>query len=269
MIVLFLIFASALTLAAEMPGAWSSAFKIQELHEFYPENKVITEPQESWQHLFSVLVLNEKFAEQKDCVFYSVPGDLPGKLKVKTIDTQEDCADHLLEPGVNEWDGVHNLQFSRTEEGLKIGFSQKKKIVSWEIITPKFRAPDPSLHLSSVELKSPRYLLLAKGMDSEKTERPKLKKDQLCHSINDECEEVSEPICQLCEGGWYEIPNGCAQGPKYCGIQNCGGINLPACRRGRVYQRKVEKFDCRVDPSFAYCQKGLTVQCEGQKAYCR
>lgn len=266
---LILIF-SALTFALPMPGPWSSAFKIIERHEFYPEKKTIIEPRDSWQHLFSVLILNENFEEQKDCVFFYVPGEVQGKLKINTVDIKTSCADVMLNPGSLSWDEVSDLRYDQMESGLKLSFTLKKKdFVSWEIQTQGFSPPQPELHLSSAEMKSPPFVLLAKAMRKEKEESPRPGKDQVCHGINDECEEVSASICHLCEEGWYEIPNGCSKGPKYCGRLACGGRNQPACRRGRDYQKKEKNFDCRMDHSFAYCQRGLSIQCEGQKAYCR
>lgn len=270
MMAYFLLILSTLTWATPMPGSWSSAFRVIDLHEFYPEKKLIVEPRESWQHLFSILILNENFDEQKECVYYFVPGESPGKIKVKTIGKGESCSDHLLKPGDVEWDDVTGLQYNLLKGGLKLSFTQKKNdLVNWEILTPGFTSPDAVIHLSSVETKAPRFILLAEAKESKKEKKSSLSKDQLCHGINDDCEETSESLCHLCESGWYEIPNGCAKGPKYCGRMDCGEKNRPACRRGRDYQRTEKSFDCRMDNSFAYCRKGLTIQCEGQKAYCR
>lgn len=270
MIAYLFLFLSVFSWALPMPGSWSSAFKIIEVHEFYPERKAITEPKDSWQHLFSILILNENFEEQKDCVFYFVPGEQPGRVKIKTISPADQCSDSLMNPGDNDWENISDLEFSRSEKGLKLSFTQsKKELINWEILTSGFTSPEPAPHMSSAELKSPRYVLLAKASSPSKEKNLYLSNDQLCHGINDSCEEVSASICHLCESGWYEIPNGCAKGPKFCGRLDCGGKNRPACRRGRDYQRKEKDFDCRLDNSFAYCQKGLSIQCEGQKAYCR
>jgi hypothetical protein len=268
MIMPLLLFISNLSWATPMPGPWTSAYKIVEQHEFYAENKIVTEPKESWQHLFSILLLNENFEDQKDCVFYYVAGDM-GKLKTKTIDPKESCLDQLMKSGDEVWEDVKDLQFAHLERGLKLSFTQKKKIINWEILTQGFKSPVPELHVSSVELKAPRYILLAKAKTAKKVNQKTLSQGEICHSINDECEEISQSTCQYCPEGWYEVPNGCPKGPKYCGLHNCGGRNSPACRRGMEYQRKKKEFDCRVDSSFAYCQQGLIIQCEGQKAYCR
>jgi hypothetical protein len=269
MISILLIIFSTLSWSIPLPGDWASAFKIIERHEFYPTDQIIASPKDSWQHLFSILILNERFQEQKDCVFYFVSGEAKGKLKLKTIGTKESCLDHLLEEGDLTWTEVKGLQFSNLHSGLKLSFTQDKKSVIWEIVTADFVAPTPTLHLSSVEMKSPKYVLLAPATGPEEKDLPVLKNDELCFGVNDVCEETQSSTCHLCPEGWYEIPNGCAAGPKYCGRLNCGGKNAPACRRGMSYQKNEGKFDCRTDSSFAYCQKGLMVQCEGQKAYCR
>lgn len=269
MISVLLIFFSALTWSLPLPGDWSSAFKVIERHEFYPEGKVISEPRESWQHIFSILILNEEFREQKDCVYYYVPGENLGRVKVKTIGVSEDCLDHLLKEANQVWNGVKDLQYTSLPSGLKLTFTQNKETVSWEIVTTDFKAPLAAMHVSSSEMKSPRFVLLAPVNETKIEKSIPLKNDQLCFGVNDDCEETQASTCHLCPEGWYEVPNGCPKGPKFCGRLQCGGKNEPACRRGMKYQRVDKKFDCRTDSSFAYCQKGLLLQCEGLKAYCR
>ena len=138
---LILMIFSVSSWALPLPADWSSAYRIIERHEFYAEGKLITEPRDSWQHLFSIRILSEDFTEQKDCVFYYVPGELPGKLKIKTIGVKESCLDQLMTRGDETWEDVKGLQYSSLASGLKLSFTHKKEAVTWEIIATDFKSP--------------------------------------------------------------------------------------------------------------------------------
>lgn len=270
MISFLLLILSGLSFSLSLPGSWSGVRRISEVHEFYPQGKTISEPRETWQHIASVHFLGESFREKKDCLFYFVPGEKSGRLKIKTVATEASCLDQILGPGDQEWGEISDLQFSKPPEGLKLSFTREKKdLVTWEILPPSFLPPEPKLHLSSAEFKGPRFVFLAPESGADPGAGESLKDGVSCHEVNDDCEAKGPATCELCENGWQEIPNGCSSGPKVCGSLPCGGKNLPACRRGMRYQRVEKSYDCRMDSSFAYCAPGLSVQCEGARAYCR
>lgn len=271
MIILLTLLVTFITHASQ-PAHWGNLLELSNKHEFYQNNEVIIKPRESWQNLFTFSYIDQDLKHLKDCVFYYVPGESSGILKIKTIGAQEKCDDYLLVPGDKEWNNIKTLQFNVQQTVVSIEMSFKDfKSERWEARFQKsFVRPEPALNLSSAQYKAPKIIMLApRSSVVVAAEKIKLQKDSQCHQINDDCEELSPAICDQCAEGWYEIPNGCMQGPKFCGRDMCGTKNKPACRRGMVWQRKDERFDCRRDSSFAYCAKGLTVQCEGLRAYCR
>jgi hypothetical protein len=265
---IFIFILSALTFA-DPPGRWEFATAIVEKHEFYTNGEVVTKPANSWQSLFAVSYLDSSFRNLKDCVFYRVPGDEPGKIKIKTLTGEKDCNSEILSPGDSEIENISNLRFMTSDNSASVDFLRETKNESWKVSASKeWKKPEPKLLMSSADFKSSRMIYLAPARESVVRLSP-LKDGVICHDINLDCEEISRSKCDQCENGWTEIPNGCVNAPKMCGATGCGSKDLPACRRGVVWQRKEVDSDCRMDASFAWCAKGLLVNCDGDKAYCR
>lgn len=256
--------ALAKTRAPVEPQHWGAAIEIIDKHEFYEEGKPILSPAETWQTLFSVTYVTQDLKKIKDCVMYRVPGHAaPGVLKIASVALTQDCGKKYFEPGDREITDVKELAFKFSTDGVVLSFSLPRYVeLKWDIslIHPKLN--EPKMQMSSAEYKAGKVILLAsskKHFDKGDSIEGK------CHDIDDLCQEISPSRCSLCPEGWYEIPNGCPTGPKFCGIDRCGGKDRPACRRGTQEPRT----ECRIDSSFAYCHPGLTVQCEGSLAYCR
>lgn len=269
---IFIFLLTSILAFAEAPVHWAHILEVKDKHEFYKNHETIIKPQDSWQTLFSLVYVDRDLKRLKDCVFYRVPGKEPGALKIKTMSSGEKCDDQILNPGDVELRGVKTLQFSVYDRKINIDLSLENfKIQSWEAtLQGAFVKPMAGMGMSSAEYKSPKTIYLApKTGIKTNNEETFLKDKALCHDINETCQEVAKSECSRCAGGWYEIPNGCANGPKYCGTLNCGSKNQPACRRGMKWQRSEKDEDCRMDSSFAYCSGGLKVTCEGQKAFCR
>lgn len=270
MIIFGFLFLSLLAIAEE-PLSWSYATGIQDKHEFYQNNEVITSPKDAWQLLFSVSYIDGKLNKLKDCVFYKVPGEESGILKIKTTIFFESCDKFVLEPGDREIQNIRSLQYSISGKKVDINYTLKNfKSGKWSTELLSSAGTDvPKMHSSSLEYKSPKIILLAPEVKLPTQAIPLLEDGILCHDVNEDCEISSPSTCSQCGNGWYEIPNGCRIGPKYCGILKCGLKDQPACRRGMEWQRSEENFDCRTNSSFAYCAPGLSVACEGKKAFCR
>ncbi len=254
---------------AGSPRKWENAKGIVEKHEFYKNNEVIIKPQNSWQSLFALTFLDSNFNLSKDCVFFKVPGDEPGKLKIKTLPHDVECNSEILSPGESEFGELSDFSFSVEENSARLSFTRQGKREIWNVTTvADWKKPQPALLLSSADYKSPAIIYLAPGSATQ--EKPKgIKDGVLCHNIASDCQELSPSQCRNCDHGWQEIPNGCVTGPKVCGPSVCGGKDHPACRRGIVWQRSEQTFDCRSNTSFAWCSGKLSVVCDGDKAYCR
>jgi hypothetical protein len=268
---MMLILLSLLNLSWSVPPIrWATTLEVRERHEFYRDNEVILKPKGTWQTLFAVIYPNEKMNLIKECAFYKVPAEKPGEFKIKQIDIEKSCELFVEERGDLEVKDLKALQFS-LDKSIVIHFTYVDfKTTKWEIpLVSQSKTNVPKILTSSAEYRSPEIILLASNSSDKKSHMKTLRDGELCHSIGDDCEELSSSECQLCASGWYEVPNGCSSGPKYCGLHMCGKKNQPACRRGFKYQRVDQKNECRKDPSFAYCSPGLTIQCEGARAYCR
>lgn len=267
----FLVLWSIGAIGAE-PSYWSHLINISEQHEFYQNNEPILKPKNSWQTLFAFSYIDQNFQQLKDCVFYKVPGSDPGVLKLKTISSVEKCETYLLKEGDVSLGEIKTLVFNLIDKKVIFDLTfEDFKSTKWEaVFQDTYNRPGPRMNLSSAEFKSPKLILLAPNKKIQITKlRSFLKESSICHEINEDCEEVKTSVCDQCANGWYEIPNGCLNGPKYCGIQNCGQKNGPACRRGIRWQKVEGPTDCRINSNFAYCAEGLDIYCEGKKAFCR
>jgi hypothetical protein len=251
---------------------WDHIYEVRDRHEFYVNQETISKPKDTWQTLLSLVYFDKEVQKVKDCIFFKVPGTDPGILKIKSLPFDQKCDTYLLTQGDKEVSGIKALEFSLTDEDFKINFSTVDfKVFNWTaFLLKKPSRNSPQMHLSSAEFKDSKIFFLASKKHQISSTKNNFKKDhELCHNVDDDCKEVSPSDCSSCKSGWYEVPNGCQEGPKYCGLQNCGGENRPACRRGMRWQRGEGTFDCKTDSSFAYCSKGLAIECEGRKAFCR
>jgi hypothetical protein len=252
---------------------WNSAI-IKEKHEFYQNYELINKPKNTWQLLFAVEYKDVQLQIKKDCLFYRVPGDELGRLKIISIAPEKKCHDFIFQEAKDEWPDLKALQFAIEEHRIFIQLTHKNfELETWDFpMLSIFKNPSPKFNLSSAEFRAPKIIFLKSQTTTQgpvKLDHTKTLKDgEICHSIAEDCKEITKSDCMNCPNGWFEIPNGCPQSPKYCGIHLCGLKNRPACRRGRHYTGLEKKFDCRTDSSFAYCSKGLMIQCQGNLAYC-
>lgn len=253
------------------PLHWSNLIEVTDRHEFYANNQTIVKPRDSWQTLFSVVYPDRNLKILKDCVFYRVPGDEAGHLKIVTVSKAENCELPVETKKTLDVGELKALQFSVTDKAIQLNLTDKRfHVTEWKIaVTHKEARKSPELFLSSAAYRSPKLIMLAPATAAKPTPGMSLKSGEICHAISDDCKELKPSVCSQCPGPWFEVPNGCTNGPKYCGTKECGKKDGPACRRGMKFQGKGSKFDCRVDASFAFCAPGLTVTCDGQSAWCR
>jgi hypothetical protein len=254
---------------AEAPQKWEHTRSIVERHEFYQNNEEIIKPANTWQLLFALTFIDSNLSLSKDCIFFRVPGDEPGKIKIKSMASDRDCSNEILAAGDIELEQITSLKFETNENSAVLDFHQNGKKDRWMIqVAKEWKRPEPKTLLSSADFKSPRMIYLASSTATAR-KLSGLKDGVLCHDVTSDCSEKSVSHCHDCEHGWMELPNGCVIGPKVCGPLKCGGKDQPACRRGMAWQRKEMTFDCRTNSSFAWCSKGLKVTCEGDRANCR
>jgi hypothetical protein len=271
--ILIIIFFMLSVVYADPTWKWTNAIEVVDKHEFYKNDQIIDRPKDVWQLLFAVVYHDSNLQTLKDCVFYKVPGTELGILKIKTIHHDKTCEEMLYRPGDFELGQLKALQFKQQENFLSIIITdQEFKVIRWDTpLLNNFIRPAPKILMSSAEYRAGRILFLKPNhgeMAHKQLKAISVKDIKQCHEINEDCSEKTSSSCTQCPYGWYEIPNGCPQGPKFCGSITCGTKGAPACRRGIEWQRVKKRFRCREDSSFAYCAKGLSIQCEGDLAYC-
>ncbi len=268
---LILTFLLETALSAERPKHWDHVLDAADRHEFYQNGAPVVKPSDAWQTLFSLAYYDRNLSRQKDCVLYRVPGAEAGILKVVTVSPSQSCDDYFFQNQGLLIEEVRSLRFTVGDSEIWLEGTRGERRFRWDIpLASVFTRQPPVAGLSSAEFKAPGFILLAPASPTAQRKlRPFPMKDSLCHGINDDCTEASPSTCGDCESGWYEIPNGCPVGPRFCGVLQCGKKNGPACRRGLRWQREEVELDCRTNSSFAYCAPGLTVACEGRKAFCR
>ncbi len=265
---IFLAFLFSLITLASPPGNWEFANSIVERHEFYENGEEIKKPANSWQTLFALIYLDSNFQQTKECIFFRVPGEEPGKLKSKKVRGDKECVLEALSDGEREWSHIQSLSFTINAKNLALKFRMNDRLQEWFVpLKTSWSRPDARLLLSSADFKGERMIYLLKA-DTPQRKIISLREGEICHDITPDCLEKSASRCRLCKEGWMEIPNGCMTGPKVCGKGECGGKGMPACRRGIVWQRKDAQYDCRTDSSFAWCSDSFQVVCDGDKAYC-
>lgn len=92
-----------------------------------------------------------------------------------------------------------------------------------------------------------------------------------CHDVNDECETTQEFTCDRCRYGWFEVvgPECPKGGPKYCGVNLCGGPKRPACPRGEHLSTIQGMQQCQHGSLAGFCHQNEETFCdENQTLIC-
>ncbi len=258
LIVSLSVFASDVTLAQY----WLTGIRVVEVNSNYPALAPITKPKSTQQKLFAVLrAASLEEGIQKDCVFYQIPGDKAGELRVTTVGYQESCDPEARI--IYRIDEIKELQYSI--EGTQVSFwvtmmNSATRVIQVSLLNAT-QAKSAKLYESSGQ-RGVFYL-------APNTPLAGQPKPLLIGELSDEYPKhpcsFEAGTCQFCRYGVYRINTG----EYFCGIDRCGQKNQPACIRGERWQRSREKFSCRADNSHVICSPGLVIDCEGERAICR
>lgn len=241
---------------------WLTGTRVIEVNSNYPGLQPVAKPRATMQKLFAVLRAGSlEEGVQKDCVYYQIPGDKAGELRVTSIDVMASCESEARV--VYRIEDIKELQYSL--EGSQVSFwltmtNSTTRVVQVTLLNAPDTKP-PKLYESSTR-RGVFYL--------EPGSRPLgLPKQLLTGELADEYPKhpcsFETGTCHLCRFGVYQI----SSGEHFCGIDRCGQKNQPACRRGDRWQRSREKFSCRGQNSHVFCSPGLVIDCEGERAICR
>lgn len=271
-------------LASFTPVNWGDLIAIQEKHDFLLPHKSFEATPDTWQTLFSLKSYNDQLQILKDCIYYKVPGKKKGKLLILSINKNMSCNDFLFKNiSSNKFlsSSKKKIVFTHLVD-LQFSLNQKKLVLNLHFSnfsTVKIEGHFiPKMNLEKNLLKKPQFLsstsfskqsVVLVTRKKVHHEIRKLENGVLCHDVSSDCKEKSLHRCYQCQNGFIEIPNGCLNAPKVCGEMECGQKNSPACPRGLSWNQANVPTDCRIDHSFAFCEEGLQVTCEGEKAYCR
>ena len=175
---------------------WTNAIDVVERHEFYQNHEVIKKPKGSWQTLFGVIYRDSSLRNRKDCLYFRVPGEEPGQLKLKTVNLDVRCETHLFSAGDQEWVGLKAFQFAVLPERLSVSLTLGGyKSERWDVpLMNIFRRPTPKSGMSSAEYRAPKMFFLSpkkNNVGETPVKIEKLKDKDPCHEVNDQCQEAS------------------------------------------------------------------------------
>lgn len=230
-----------------------------ELNSRYTNKGIIKTPLNTW-----ISLLSYKENNIKRCLFYKTPfKDKLGVLKITSV-RKGKCdpfakeliyTKSLEELSINYLSGDHVENSNILELVFLMGSERKKleiPLLNYEV-PKKYKRYDNQLNSSFVDDVAFGDFLVKKT----------LKDGQLCHGVNSSCQDVVANNCDLCENGAVEVVDfNCPQGgSKYCGQNNCGKKNEPACPRGyKVLGSKLASLCFDGSPA-GFCEPGLKTYC--------
>lgn len=279
-LILLLISSSLLAQESNWQKRWWGVTQFTDIFPGYTEGKDISHPEGSVQSIIGLISYALDMKPYKDCLAYEVPfkGEMGILFIVKTHLTTP-CEEVVITGRREDASPAKSFSLKIKEKTLELHFTDKR-----------FRSHQVNLQLPSLQQKRAgekfqsfvqkkwgrAVMILTPNSEAESINYRGNLKDEwgqknlfLCQNVSDDC-DVSTSECDKCRYGFFQVPNGCLQGgPKYCGVDQCGRKGMPACQRGFVYQNQtMEKMDCRLDTSFAFCRRGLRVRCQGSLAVC-
>ncbi|MBY0516441.1 MAG: hypothetical protein K2P81_06005 [Bacteriovoracaceae bacterium] len=262
---MFIILLSSNALANEdLYQRWLTTFEITQLHPEYNLKEEIKHPEGTWQliaRIHSIEALGKKY--RYDCLFVRVPKNNDGEIKIIPSAENQACLE------VREGDSVYHLKnlkkitvqiqedsayFYLTDKDGRVlkenyKFLNTLKDAKFEIHSQPELREVTFFQPNSIPQKMPEVKLIGEMND----EYPKLPCD------------FDSGSCQKCRFGVYRINTN----EYFCGIDQCGEKNNPACLRGSKWQHSREEFSCRGVNTHVFCRPGLKVECEGERAICR
>lgn len=236
-------------LSHKSPSALESFFLYQDIRVMRPEkmNTKITKPLNAWILLFE---------SSKRCFFYKTPfREKLGHLKL--TEKKDKCS--YDREALYENKKVEYLQFrvvSDNLDDLKIRVEINNVQTTYRLLNSQFKDEDKLSFL-------PKSYLRDVFVDRFENEKEKLGADEICHGVNSNCQDVIGYRCEKCPSAFYEVVDfNCPQGgSKYCGVDECGKKNKPACPRGYEILGTKLKSLCFDGSPAGLCGPGLQTFC--------
>lgn len=224
---------------------WSTGIQVTDRHATFRNGELLVQPAGTWQTLFGVILPGHKIAEYwRHCVHVRLPRNRQsGAIRVTAQGMEDSCQAQWDKNILWETEGVRQVQFSQEGKEIRLWWDDGR--------THSIRT-----HLQEV---SGVFLLSPHSLKSKWPAPPPLLADDTACKFEDD-------TCQRCRRGVVRIVG---DKPSFkCGIDRCGEKEQPACPRGKRWQRSRGPFTCRGDNSHVFCAEGLTVECQGDQAFC-
>ncbi len=254
------LFLPVMSMAAELDlgrleQRWLSASSFVERHPGYKDNQPLKQPAGTWQILFGVELADRIPGDsRRHCVAAKIPnpGNADGALRVVAVAADQTCQGMWDAAVVGEMGGLRSLQFSLQDRAVRLWWTQGKESHSWGMRLPEVLGVFPLSPVPDRE-SVPAVSSAVGELGDVYPARP-------CR--------WDDGSCKRCRWGVYRAVGD--EGDQYfCGVDRCGEAHMPACPRGKRWQKSRGPFGCRGDNSHVFCGKGLKVECSAGLALCR
>ena len=153
-------------------------------------------------------------------------------------------------------DSIKYIKISTNQDDLKIRLEINNEEITYRLLNTELNSK------KEITLLDQSYLSDI-FVDRDIKNIKKLGDLEICHGVNSNCQDVVGYRCERCPGSFYEVVDfNCPQGgSKYCGVEDCGKKNKPACPRGyEVLETKLKSLCFDGSPA-GFCGPGLQTFC--------
>lgn len=235
-IVLLLLFTSVAS-ASLLPKRWDHAVDVKLMDIALGEKIIVKE-----KSLIGVIFyLGKDFSILKDCLFVNEKK----VFSYKTVEIKKNCKEVIEAKGAI-LSSFYNMNIERKLNAVLFHLDKD----TWSI---NIKNEDESFDIT-----------YASAIGS------RLNNHEVCHNINDSCQESGPNICLACKSGHTNIINSnCINKfSKVCGTFTCGKKDSYVCIRGRRGSEYSGDY-CINDSPLGFCEKPLRVLCVDGKLICR
>lgn len=226
------------------------------VNESLVSGKSVTKPLNSW---VTIAVLSDRY-----CLAYKTPFSSSfGELSYFRFDKSCQFTKEALVKIKNINDLIVNV-VNKNVDSLQLklswlkGSSKNREVLTFSLLNSKSKRAFSKLD-HNLEMSFLADVFYGDYPESDK----EIADGNICHGINGDCKNVVSYRCDECKSGFYEVVDfNCPQGgSKYCGSDQCGEKNQPACPRGyNILETKLRTLCFDGSPA-GFCSPGLKTFC--------
>lgn len=213
-------------------------------------------------NLMTFYVYSSRFNTLKYCLNISLGEGLTGSIMYLTKSNEnQDCSKTLFDKRLYKTSYFYNYDVSLNHNKLILKYDNKLKKI--KLLNLK---NERALKLFESSLTNPVDIAI---IDDNDFYPPRIKKGEFCQKVDDKCNDLITPSCNVCEGPHYSVINSnCRKRfSKICGTNNCGEKGQPACIRG-FKTVELNLNYCLTDSPLGFCKEGLRVFCHNSLLIC-